>query len=241
MSKPLHILAKPDEVSERVVVAGDPDRVKQLSEKLDKVKLVNKNRRYYVYTGEYKDVSVSVATHGIGSASAAIVFEELYMLGAREMIRFGTIGGLVKEMDVGDIILPTGAVYLKGGGVIGRLCSDICMPTSPDPHLFVELYKRLSRSKIPFYTGLIVADDAFYTSEELNAYVSKWIRKGIIGVEMECAILFGLAILKRFKAAALLIISDVILTEGLASLATAKDLEKIVDKASDIVLETIIK
>ena len=240
MSNPLHILAKPSEISERIVVAGDPGRVKQLSEKLDNAKLVNKNRGYYIYTGEYKGISVSIATHGIGSASAAIVFEELYMLGAKKIIRFGTVGGLIKEMNIGEIILPTGATYLKGGSVIGRLHPDICIPTSPDPHLYIKLYDRLLKSGMKFYTGLIVTDDAFYTSEDLTTYVSNWVRKKVIGVEMECATLFGLAILKGFKAAALLIISDVI-TEGLATLATAKDLETVVDKASDIVLETIIK
>lgn len=240
MSKPLHILAKPDEVSEKVIVAGDPYRVKQLSLKLDDVKLVNENRGYYVYTGRYKGVPISIATHGIGSASAAIVFEELYMLGAKKIVRFGTVGGLVKEMDVGDIILPTGAVYLKGGSVIGRLYPDICLPTSPDPHLFIELYKHLSKSKMHFYVGSIVTDDAFYTSEDLEKYTINWISKGVLGVEMECATLFGLGILKGFKAAALLVVSDVI-TDSLSSLATAKDLEEIVDQASNIVLDVIIE
>ncbi|OYT67915.1 MAG: hypothetical protein B6U65_01375, partial [Candidatus Wolframiiraptor sp. EX4484-121] len=39
-------------------------------------------------------------------------------------------------------------------------------------------------------------------------FVEKWRRYGVIAVEMECAALFGLARLRGFKSAAVLIISN---------------------------------
>ena len=101
---PVHILAKKGEVAERVLIAGDPGRVKLLSTLLEEPKLVNENRGFLVYTGKYKDVKVSIATHGIGGPSIAIVLEELAMLGGKVFIRYGTAGALVPELDKGDYV-----------------------------------------------------------------------------------------------------------------------------------------
>ncbi|TRM80208.1 5'-methylthioadenosine phosphorylase, partial [Sulfolobus sp. D5] len=89
---PVHILAKKGEISEKVLIAGDPGRVKLLSTLLKDVKLVNENRGFLVYTGKYNDENVSIATHGIGGPSIAIVLEELAMLGANTFVRYGTAG-----------------------------------------------------------------------------------------------------------------------------------------------------
>jgi len=97
MPKPLHILAKPEDIAPRVITSGDPARVKQLASYLEDARLVNENRGFLVYTGKYKGVDVTVATHMIGAPSAAIVFEELIMLGAKLIVRFGTCGGFLPE------------------------------------------------------------------------------------------------------------------------------------------------
>ena len=48
---PVNIRAKPGDVAEVVVTAGDPARVEQIAGMLDNAKLVNKNRGFLVYTG----------------------------------------------------------------------------------------------------------------------------------------------------------------------------------------------
>ncbi|MEM1710468.1 MAG: nucleoside phosphorylase, partial [Sulfolobales archaeon] len=108
MTNPVIIRAKKGEVAERVVVGGDPARIEQLASLLEKPKLVNSNRGLLVYTGSYEGVPVTVATHGIGGPSSAIVVEELVMLGAKVIVRFGTCGAMVKGLGIGDIVIPTG-------------------------------------------------------------------------------------------------------------------------------------
>ena len=83
---PYHIKARPEDIAARIIVAGDPARVEQVSGMLKDAKLVNTNRGFITYTGYYKDVPITVATHGIGAPSAAIVFEELVMLGAKAVV-----------------------------------------------------------------------------------------------------------------------------------------------------------
>ncbi len=44
---------KTKDVAKRVMAAGDPARVVQLSKMLDKPRLVNENRGFIAYTGYY--------------------------------------------------------------------------------------------------------------------------------------------------------------------------------------------
>ncbi|MEM4344053.1 MAG: hypothetical protein QXT91_06915, partial [Candidatus Caldarchaeum sp.] len=99
--EPQHLKTK--DVAKRVVAAGDPARVVQLSKMLDSPRLVNENRGFITYTGSFQGVPVTVACHGVGGPSSAVVFEELIMLGARLIIRLGTCGAFVKGIKNGEI------------------------------------------------------------------------------------------------------------------------------------------
>jgi len=105
MGGPYHILAKPGEIAERVIAVGDPARVEQVSKLLSDCRPVNVNRGFLVYTGEYDGVRVSIACHGVGGPSSAIVFEELRMLGAKVIVRLGTTGGFLPEMEPGELVI----------------------------------------------------------------------------------------------------------------------------------------
>ncbi|MEM1631452.1 MAG: purine-nucleoside phosphorylase [Thermofilum sp.] len=235
MAKPLHILAKPGEVAPRVVAAGDPARVRQLAGKLEQAKLVNENRGFLVYTGKYEGVPVTVATHGIGAPSAAIVFEELVMLGAKLIIRFGTCGGLLEKMRIGEMLIATGASYAPGGTLATYTQGD-CMAAVPDYDVLKALVENAVKENIKFYVGPVVSSDNFYAG--LDSLI-KWRARGMIGVEMEAATLFTIGRLKGVKTGAAFIISDVI-GEVYEKMATAEELREAVDKASRAVLRTAI-
>jgi len=236
--KPIHIQAKPEDVAERVVVAGDPARVKQLAEYLKDAKLVNENRGFLVYTGYYNGVKVSVAAHGVGGPSSAIVFEELKMLGAKVMIRLGTAGALISELDIGDFVIATGAAYPIGGCSIGMYVPDACMPASPSPDVTTLLIEEASKAGEKFIVGPVFSSDAFYAEDP--EFARKWSSRGMVAVEMECATLFTLGWLRKFKTGALLIISDS-LVKGEEKYATAKELAPQVEKAQKIVFDAITK
>ncbi len=235
--KPQHLRVKPGELAEKVVVVGDPARATYLAERfLEDAKLVNKERGFLVYTGHYGGERISVAVHGIGAPSAAIVFEELYMLGARYMIRLGTAGGLIPELDIGDAVVATGAAYLHGG-TIGSYVPDACMTTAPDPLLTTMLYNKARDIHGRVYLGPVFSSDAFY-AEDKN-FVKKWSSRGIIAVEMEAATLFALAAIRRFHAAAMLVISDNLAVPGKEELKHHEELVEYVDRAARAVLETL--
>lgn len=236
--KPLHILAPPNSIAERVIVAGDPARVDQLSQYLESPVLVNDNRGLKVYTGEYRGVKVSIATHGIGAPSATIVFEELKMLGAKVMVRLGTAGSLTEKVRVGDFIIVSGAAYQCGGNSIGMYVPGYCMPSAPSPDVTYALIREAERLKEETHVGPVFSSDAFYAEDP--EFAIKWCERGMLAVEMECASLFTLGWMRGFKTGALLVISDS-LVEGKSEMLTAEELAPRVEKASKIVLESIVK
>ncbi len=236
--KPVHIKAKPGDIAERAVIAGDPARVRQLAEMLEDVRLVNKNRDLLTYTGKYEGVPITVAVHGIGGPSAAIVVEELIMLGAKVLVRLGTTGAMLKGVKIGEIIIPTGAAYFIGGAALGQYAPDACMPTAPHPEVIKSIIETAHELNINYHLGPIVSSDAFYAEDP--EFIKKWVSRGIIAVEMECATLFALGVMRKVKTGAVLVVSDNIV-EAPEVFATAEELREYVAKAAELTFKALLK
>ncbi|ABP95733.1 MULTISPECIES: purine-nucleoside phosphorylase [Metallosphaera] len=229
---PVHILAKKGDVAEKVLVVGDPGRAELLSSLLESPKLVNKNRGFLVYTGLYRDTRVSIATHGIGGPSMAIVFEELHMLGGSTFVRLGTVGALRPEIGLGEYIIPTGASYNPGGLFFQYVGDLTSVSATPDHDLVSRLITQFSSAGYRFHVGNIFSSDAFYAEDE--HFVKRWSDRGNIGVEMECATLFFLSRLRGTKSAAVVVVSDNLATGG--NWISKEDLERSVVNGAKSIL-----
>jgi len=234
---PIHIKAKKGEVAERVVVAGDPARVEQLASMLENPRLVNTNRGFLVYTGTYRGVPVSVAVHGVGHPSSMLVVEELIMLGAKVVVRFGTCGAMVKGLKIGDVVVPTGAAYYPGGAFYQYLREHVCAAASPHFEVLKALVEEVQKAGVNYVVGPVVSSDAFYAEDP--EFVKKWTSRGIVAVEMECAGLFMLGAMRGIKTGALLMVSDSLVEE--LGFASAEELRSHVEKLGRVVLDAIIK
>lgn len=234
---PIHIKARRGDVAERAIVAGDPARIEQLAKMIESVKLVNTNRGFTVYTGEYKGVPVSIAVHGVGHPSSMLVVEELVMLGAKIIIRFGTCGAMVKGLRIGDIVLPTSAAYYPGGAFYQYLKEHVCTATAPHYEVLKTLVEEVQRAGVRYAIGPVVSSDAFYAEDP--EFTRKWISRGVTAVEMECAGLFMLGAMRGVKTGALLMVSDSLVEE--LGFASAEELRGYVERAGRIVLESIIR
>ncbi len=234
---PVHILAKKGDVAEKVLVAGDPGRVKLLAERfLEDARLVNENRGFLVYTGHYKGERISVATHGIGGPSAAIVLEELIMLGGRVFVRLGTSGALVPELSLGDVVVLTGASYYPGGIVVQYFKELTCPAATPDFALTSQIANELASKGVKFYLGNAFSSDAFYAEDE--EFAKKWSERGNIVVEMEAATLFMVGRLRNVKTAAVVVVSDSLVKKEWIS---REKLEESVLKAAEAVFNALAK
>lgn len=187
-------------------MAGDPSRVRLLSGLLEDPEVVNEYRGFIIYTGRYNNKRVTIATHGVGGASAAIVFEELIMLGARRIVRLGTTGSLREDIDIGDVVVVEGSAYHIGGTIGMYIGSDTAYPAVPDLELTYTLYNELSRRIGRVFRGLVYSSDAFYAEDQ--EFVKKWGERGLVSVEMECATLAVIGRLRGVSTACVLVVSD---------------------------------
>lgn len=232
---PVHILAKKGDIAEKVIIAGDPGRVKSLSKFLENPQLVNENRGFLVYTGYYKGERISIATHGIGGPSLAIVVEELTMLGGKIYVRYGTSGALVPELNLGDYVLVTGASYNPTSLVYQYFKEQACISATPDFELTFALYNSFKNRGLNFHLGNVFSSDAFYAEDE--EFSKKWSERGNIAVEMECATLFMLSKLRKIRSASVVIISDSLVKGGWIS---KEDLEKKVSEGAIAILDALV-
>ena len=235
---PFHILARREDIAENAIVVGDPSRAGLLSSLLEKPRLVNKNRGLLTYTGMYKDVPVTIATHGIGCPSASIVFEELGMLGVKKMVRIGTAGGLIEKIEVGDIVVASAALYTSGGCGLGQYIPGACGPTAPHPVLTTRIIEELKRNNVKYWLGPVYSSDAFYAEDP--EFARKWGERGVLAVEMEAAALFSLGWMRGWETAAVLVISDNLVSEK-KYMAPLEELKEKFIKVAESVLDVFAK
>jgi 5'-methylthioadenosine phosphorylase len=233
---PVHIKASKGDVAGNVIAVGDPGRVDLLTPLLQDARVVNTHRGLKVVTGRYRDTWITLATHGIGAPSAAIVFEELHQLGARRIVRLGTTGGIRRDTRIGDVIVATGAAYTMGGCGLGQYMPGICAPTSPDPVLTTRIMMMMEESGIQYKQGPVFSSDAFYA--ESPDFAVKMEHYGLIAVEMEAAALFALGWMKGVQTACVLVVSDVLHgEEAFKKYLTTEELADLFTKIGRVLME----
>ncbi len=236
MSEPLHLKVKKGDIAERVLIAGDPARVRQVSSMLEKPRLVNENRGFLAFTGAFKGVPISVVTHGIGAPSILIVIEELVKAGAKAIIRLGSCGAFYPGAKIGEVIIPTGCAYYPGGSYYQYLKEWVCASTSPNYEVLTNIVRSCEAEGLSYKLGPVFTSDAFYAEDP--EFAGKWFSRGVIGVEMECAPLFMLASMRRIKAGALFMVSDSLVED--LGFADSEALKEHARKAAKAALNALI-
>src|SRR5918998_3682949 len=112
----IHLRAEDGDYAPLVLLPGDPNRARRISERFDadSVRPVNNHRGLLGFTGTFRGTPVSVQTTGMGTPSLSIVVEELLRLGARRLIRVGTCGGIAAGLRTGDLVLASAAAPVDG-------------------------------------------------------------------------------------------------------------------------------
>ena len=87
-----HINSKKEDISNIVLMPGDPLRAKYIAENfLENAKLVNSVRNIFAYTGLYKNKKITVFASGMGMPSIGIYSYELYKFyDVNTIIRIGS-------------------------------------------------------------------------------------------------------------------------------------------------------
>lgn len=204
MDDPTPVLrVRPSDISPYVIVCGDPERAKKISEYLTNAQLVGGWREFQTYTGEYNGLRVTVASHGVGAAGAAICFEELIRAGAKTIIRIGTCGSYLSDVRSGGLIIAHAAT--REDGVTAELVRDE-LPAVADVDVVYTLREvARARGDVQLGTGIIRTHGAFYHGVTPNPH-QYWIDAGAVGIEMEYATLLVIATLRRIRAGGIFVV-----------------------------------
>lgn len=109
-----HIGLGPGDLAEYILLPGDPDRVARIASHLDSIERQHRHREFASATGLYRGLRISVLSTGIGSDNVEIVLAEVLAITERPtLIRVGSCGSLQPEMELGDLVITTGAVRLE--------------------------------------------------------------------------------------------------------------------------------
>ena len=231
MAKQPHLLCEPGDVADLALVPGDPGRVDRIAGVCEESELVAENREYRVVNATYGGRELTLCSTGIGCPSAAIAVEELSNVGVETFVRVGTTGALQEGIEIGDMVVATGAAKDEG---TTRRYEAATVPAVPDYEVLSALVDSAEANDEDVHVGPIASDDAFYA--ETDEYVEDWEAAGLLSVEMEAAAIFTLARRKGLRAGAICTV-DGNLVEGTQKGET--DDEELPEKARDNVERAI--
>ena len=231
-----HINAPKDGFAKTVLMPGDPLRAKHIAETyLKNAILVNDIRGVQGYTGEYKGKKISVMASGMGIPSIGIYSYELYhAYDVDNIIRVGTCGALLKDINVRDIIVGTGACtdsnYAANFGLNGTISAVGSF----------EILKKVDEktkemkfeNKVRF--GQLFSTDVFYKDKPDTL---DWAKMGVIAVEMEAYALYLNAARAGKRALSICAVSDNIVSH---QELTAEERSKSVNDMIELALEVAI-
>ena len=122
----LHLL--PEQLADKIILVGDPDRVKLVASNFDAIECEGANREFRTITGTYQGKRISVISTGIGCDNIDIVMNEIDALAnidftsrtvkpqlkSLEIVRIGTCGGLQPHCPVGTFIASETSIGFDG-------------------------------------------------------------------------------------------------------------------------------
>ena len=206
-----HNEAMKNDIAKTVVMPGDPIRAKVIADTyLENVKLVNKVRNIYAFTGTYKGKEITVMASGMGMPSIGIYSYELFTeYDVDNIIRVGSAGAYTEDLKLYDVVLAKQCYsestfaktqngeersILSGSAKI----NDIIAKTAENLHQDITI-------------GTLHSTDVFY--KENNNFKELYEKYKCLACEMESFALFHNANVCGKNAACLVTISDNLVTK----------------------------
>lgn len=123
-----HLHLKPENLADKVILVGDPDRVNTVAAHFDSIEVEVSNREFHTITGTYNGKRITVQSHGIGCDNIDIVMNELDTLANIDYetrteypehrtltcVRIGTCGGIQPYTPTGTFVASVKSIGFDG-------------------------------------------------------------------------------------------------------------------------------
>jgi len=205
-----HIDPKGAPIADVVLMPGDPLRAKFIAETyLEDAVCFNQVRNMLGFSGTYRGREVSVMGSGMGIPSISLYSHELiHTFGVKTLVRVGSCGGMQEGVGLYDIVIgqsaSTDSNYLSQFGVPGTYA-----PTGS--YRLIERAVAAARDGgHRVHVGNVLSSDIFYNADE--SALQRWMRMGVLAVEMESAGLYANAAAAGVEALGVFTVSDDLVT-----------------------------
>ncbi|MEY3198548.1 MAG: hypothetical protein RJA13_506 [Bacteroidota bacterium] len=185
-----HLGLSPENISDKIILVGDQDRVALISNFFDTIEHRSQHREFVCHTGTKQGKRISVISTGIGTDNIDITLNELDALvnidlikreekthkKALTIIRIGTCGILQPEIPIHSYIVSSHAFGLDNIAhfyavkfseeeinLENAIIQHLCLPEKIQPYLIgasKELTSKLESART--FTGITVTSSGFY-------------------------------------------------------------------------------
>lgn len=135
-----------------------------------------------IYMTDYKHRKIALFMIDVGAPMSAAMLEDVFMMGVRKVVVFGTCGVLDQRIEDCSIIIPHSAVRDEGTSYHYAPASDEIEVNRKYMAVFTEM---LEEFQIKYTVGKTWTTDAFY--RETPEKVKRRKAQGCICVDMECS------------------------------------------------------
>ncbi|MHA1685090.1 MAG: nucleoside phosphorylase [Candidatus Heimdallarchaeaceae archaeon] len=205
-----HIDAKPGDLAPYVLLPGDPERSKKIAETWDEYKLIAAHRQYYSYRGTFQGKPISVTSTGIGTPACEIALTELANIGCNTFIRVGSTGAIQEGIELGDLIISTGAVKMEGSS---KYYVPDAYPAVANYEVIIALIEACETLGYRYHVGITASSSSFYLGQGRpgfrdykNSMTDNILydlqKAGVLNFEMEASHIFTFAQIFGLRAGA---------------------------------------
>ncbi len=127
-SSVFHLHIKPEQLSDKIIMMGDPERVSLTASFFDSIECNIQSREFHTITGTYKGKRITAISHGIGPDNMDIVLTELDALANVDfatrdvkkdfkqltLVRVGTSGGMQPHCPIGSYVVAAKSIGFDG-------------------------------------------------------------------------------------------------------------------------------
>ena len=188
-----HLKLKPGNISNTIILVGDPARVDLITQYFSSIEFTVQNREFKTVTGIYKNTRLSVLSTGIGSGNIDIVLNELDTLvnidfntrnvkpslTKLNLIRIGTSGSIQADIPIDSLLISSKAIDIDGFINNYKISQEL---TYIPVNKFLENYKVNNNKLLPLcfdcsdylmgklkgiadFSGVTVTCNGFYGSQ----------------------------------------------------------------------------
>jgi uridine phosphorylase len=202
-----HIGLGPGELAEYILLPGDPDRTARIASRFESIELEHRHREFASVTGRFRGERMSVVSTGIGTDNVEIAVAEILAITERPtFIRVGSCGALQPEMDLGDLVITTGAVRLES---TTSYFVHEGFPAVADYEAVSALIEAAERLKHRYHVGITATAPGFFGAQgrpipqlpiRYPDLAEEMARQRVLNFEMEASALLVFATLAHCRA-----------------------------------------